>query len=67
MFCDILIKNATVITMNDNCPEVNWIAITDDKIVALGDNEEMPDALHIYDLEGKTVLPGFIDTHIHGR
>ena len=66
MFCDVLIKNASVITMNDDFPRVNWLAVKDDKIVALGNDMKMPEAVHVYDLKGKTVLPGFIDTHIHG-
>ena len=66
MFCDILIKNANIITMSYRQADANWIAITDDKIVAIGIGTDMPEAKHVYDMRGKTILPGFIDTHVHG-
>ncbi len=64
---DALIKNANILTMDNGMNTKRWLAISGGKIVALGNNnDEMPEALSVYDLEDKTVLPGFIDTHIHG-
>jgi N-acetylglucosamine-6-phosphate deacetylase len=46
-----------------------WIAITDGRIVDLG--EGMPEAAladgrDVVDVGGATVLPGFVDVHVHG-
>ena len=56
-------------------PDMEWaeaIAIDEDKLVAVGSNEEVKnfvesqeDEFEVIDLEGKTVLPGLIDGHTH--
>lgn len=61
--------NAKVITMDDDFREVSCIAIKGDRILAVGDREDMdaldePDA-EIIDCEGRTILPGFIEPHFH--
>jgi len=61
--------NAKVITMDDDFREVSCIAIKGDRILAVGDREDMnaldePDA-EIIDSEGRTILPGFIEPHFH--
>ncbi|MFE8694933.1 5'-deoxyadenosine deaminase [Cytobacillus sp. FJAT-53684] len=61
----ILIKNAEIITMNDQEEILNGdIYIVDDRIVEIGKN--LPHtASKIIDATGRTVIPGFIQTHIH--
>ncbi|MBO6563745.1 MAG: amidohydrolase [Pseudomonadales bacterium] len=61
--------NAKVITMDDDFSEASCVAIQGEKILAVGDREDMekleaPDA-EIIDCEGKTLLPGFIEPHFH--
>ena len=41
------------------------IAISGEKIVALGPEELLPPAENYIDAEGKLVLPGLIDSHVH--
>ena len=41
------------------------IAISGEKIVALGPEELLPPADNYIDAEGKLVLPGLIDSHVH--
>jgi predicted amidohydrolase YtcJ len=65
----VIFANAKVITMDDNSSEVSCIAIKGDRILAVGDREDMdaldePDA-EIIDCEGRTILPGFIEPHFH--
>lgn len=61
--------NGNIITMNKNQPSAEALAIHDEKIVAVGSNKEVLSIVSpqtkITDLKGATVLPGFIDCHIH--
>ncbi len=66
---DLILKNANVITMDKNETRAAGVAVKWDRISKVGDNFEVSalagrDA-RIIDLDGKTVLPGFIDTHNH--
>lgn len=72
---DMIIHNANVVTMDDagfnSSPGtiVEAMAVRDDKILALGSDAEIlrlagPDTKQ-YDLEGRTVMPGFVLTHEH--
>lgn len=58
-----IFKNAQIYTANDNAPWVNTIAYADNKIVYAGNDWKGEG--EIIDLSGKTVIPGFIDSHIH--
>ncbi len=65
---DLTLRNANIITMNLRQPRAEAVAVRDGRIVALGTWEDVaPHAenVPVLDLAGKTVLPGFIDTHAH--
>jgi len=68
---NILYLNGTIYTMDAARPRVQAMAIDDisGRIIAVGDNDEVHRAggrsTELVDLHGKTVLPGFIDAHIH--
>ena len=63
---NLLIKNAEIITMNQNEEILKGdIHIIDDKIVNIGPNLEVPLADKVIDATGKTIIPGFVQTHIH--
>lgn len=59
----------TVLTMDPDRPIAEAVAIERDQIVAVGsraDVERYIDAgARVHDLEGRTLLPGFIDAHGH--
>ena len=60
-----LIRNATILTMNDRLEVVDGaVSIRDGRIVAVGVE---PGGLHdhVVDAAGGYLLPGFIQTHIH--
>jgi 5-methylthioadenosine/S-adenosylhomocysteine deaminase len=68
---DILIKNATIVTVNAE-REVFFdgaIAIKGDRIVAVGKaqdvEKEYSEGKKIIDAKGKVIFPGFINTHNH--
>ncbi|NNC99770.1 MAG: amidohydrolase, partial [Gammaproteobacteria bacterium] len=64
---DKIITNAKVWTGNPAQPWAKSIAISDERIVAVGENElirRFPNADNI-NANGRLVLPGFIDNHTH--
>ena len=66
---DIIFINGQIITMESDIPRAEAIAISGDIIAAVGNNEEIltlcgPET-NIVDLDGLTLLPGFVDTHTH--
>ncbi len=69
MSADLALINANVHTMNPAQPTAQAIAIRKNKIVKVGTNGEINQFIRkktkVISLDGKTVLPGLIDTHIH--
>jgi hypothetical protein len=64
----IVLRNATIITMNPNQPRAEALAVRNGRIAAVGSWDEVAphtEGLPVVDLSGKTVVPGFIDTHAH--
>lgn len=64
----VAIRQANIITMNPSQPRAQALAVRDGRIAAVGAWEEVApyaEGLMALDLDGKTVLPGFIDTHTH--
>lgn len=63
-----LYYNGNVITMNEAQPKAEAILVENGRIVAVGSSEallEQRATAHLMDLDGATVLPGFIDSHSH--
>lgn len=65
----IAITNAKVHTVDNESPQAEALAIKDNKIVAVGTNEEIQKLIgsetKVIDAKGKLVLPGFNDSHVH--
>ena len=64
---DILIKNATILTMNGAMEsfESGYIGIEKDKIVFLGIEEPKAASKKIIDAKNNIVMPGLINAHTH--
>ncbi|HEY7033520.1 MAG TPA: amidohydrolase [Thermomicrobiales bacterium] len=66
---DLLLTNATVLTMDPAHPYASAVAIGGDRIVWVGDAEEAQTHLtgveRTLDLAGATVIPGFNEAHHH--
>jgi predicted amidohydrolase YtcJ len=64
-----LLVNATVLTMDDSLPVAQALAVKDGRIVEVGGTDEIlwlrEDDYEVIDLEGRTVVPGFVDPHNH--
>jgi hypothetical protein len=68
-FADSIYINGTVITVNDQQPIAEAVAVKDGRILAVGDRRMVKalqrSATQVFDLQGKTLVPGFIDPHGH--
>jgi predicted amidohydrolase YtcJ len=66
---DAVFLGGTVWTLDDSMPLVEALAVDGDEIVYVGDNDGAlalaGDNTVRYELDGKMLLPGFIDTHMH--
>ena len=66
---DTIFLGGTVVTMNDAQPSAEAVAVSGGKIIAVGLKKDIlplkKDKTQIVDLKGKTLLPGFIDPHLH--
>jgi predicted amidohydrolase YtcJ len=65
----LVLINTNIITLEPHFPHASWLAVENGKFVALGYGEDWKNFRHksatIIDCAGKTVLPGFIDAHLH--
>lgn len=66
---DIVFKGGSVLTMNDKAPRAEALAIRGDRILAVGGTADI-EALsgpktRIVDLKGRTLMPGFVEPHMH--
>ena len=66
---DTILINGRVYTINNKQASAHAVAIRGEKIVAVGDVAEIEKLrgprTKVIDAEGKLVLPGFVDCHIH--
>ena len=66
---ELVLRSATVITMDDQRPRARALALGGGRILAVGSNREMQKFIdgstRVVDLNGQAVLPGFIDAHGH--
>lgn len=64
-----ILYNARIYTFDPHLPVAEAIAISNDQIVALGSNDEVLNlplsGYNRQNLDGKTVLPGLTDSHLH--
>lgn len=66
---DIIIENAKVLTMDETQPRAEAIALAGNRILQVGSQAEIAalksNATRVIDAAGASVLPGFIESHIH--
>jgi predicted amidohydrolase YtcJ len=66
---DLVLTNAVVHTVDPARPRVSAVALRGSRILAVGTREDMEDVIgpetRVRDLEGRTVVPGFDDSHAH--
>lgn len=66
---DIVYTNGTILTMDDDRPTVEAVAVKNGRVQAVGSEAEVlemaGETTERIDLGGKTMLPGFVDSHGH--
>lgn len=66
---DLAFLNGNIYTLDKNKPLAEAIAIKGNRIFMVGSNEEVMETAGeetlVFDLQGKTVIPGLIDAHVH--
>ena len=66
---DMVFLNGKIITMDEGFSIAQAVAIKDEKFLAVGTDEEIRPLIgkhtKVLNLSGKTVVPGFMDSHIH--
>lgn len=65
----LILKNGKITTLDTKQPEVDAIAIADGKVFATGDENSImklaKPSTKVIDLNGRRVIPGLNDSHLH--
>jgi predicted amidohydrolase YtcJ len=68
---DLVVLNGSVMTMEPNRPRAGAIAVEDGVITFVGSTRRarrlIGPSTHVIDAAGRTIVPGFIDCHMHPR
>lgn len=66
---DAIFYNGIIHTMDKVVPKAEAVAVKDGIIIRVGSNEDVlklrTESTAMYDMDGKTMLPGFCDSHMH--
>jgi predicted amidohydrolase YtcJ len=66
---DLVLKNGTIVTMAEDSPEAEALAVAGDTVLAVGSTSEISayegSGTRVIDLEGAMAMPGFIEGHGH--
>ncbi len=68
-FADLIVRGGKIVTVDADFRIVEAMAIREGRIIALGAADALKDLIRsetrVVDLQGKMVLPGLIDSHVH--
>lgn len=66
---DLIVENASILTMDPDTPRADAIAVKGGEIVAVGDRASVAEfkgqGTRVVDAAGGSVVPGFIEAHMH--
>jgi predicted amidohydrolase YtcJ len=68
-YATLALVNGKIVTVDPNDTVHEAVAVRDNRIIAVGSTEEITKHVgpetEVIELDGKSVLPGFIDSHVH--
>lgn len=66
---DLVLLNGVVVTLNENQPAAEAVAIEGENIMAVGSNDAIRPLIgpntRVIELDGKLLIPGFVESHAH--
>ena len=66
---EVIYRHGVILTMDDTQPRAEAVAVRDGRIMAVGTDDDLMvlrrSATRLVDLGGRTMVPGFIDSHAH--
>ncbi|HHP1115119.1 MULTISPECIES: amidohydrolase [Bacillus] len=66
---NVVFKNGTIYTSNEKQDIVEAVAVKEGKIIFVGSNKDVEEFINedtkVVDLQGRFILPGFVDNHNH--
>ena len=66
---DLILYNGKIVTVNSDFSIEQAMAVKDNRILKVGDNQDIlrfkDNTTEVLNLDGRIVLPGFIDSHVH--
>ena len=66
---DLVVQNGNIYTVDVNSPKASAVAVKGGRIIAVGSNSDIDPFVgkktRVVDLEGLTMIPGFIESHGH--
>ncbi len=69
MTADLIVVNASVLTMDEAAPRASAVAVGDGRILAVGSDGDIRalagPGTEVIDAGGATLLPGFVESHLH--
>lgn len=69
MFADLVLQNGKIVTVDERESILEAVAVKFGKILAVGSSDSIKGLIgeetHVIDLNGRTVIPGLIDSHSH--
>jgi len=69
LVADTIYSGGDIVTVNDSQPVAEAVAVKDGRIVAVGAMQDVRqlqgESTRLIDLEGRTLVPGFVDGHAH--
>ena len=67
MPADFVVRNCTIVMPEERMGPEAGVAVNDGTIVAVGEQDQLPEADKVIDADGNYLTPGVIDCHIHNR
>ncbi|NWF98153.1 MAG: amidohydrolase [Nitrospirae bacterium] len=69
VYADLVLLNGKILTINKKDQIAQAVAVKGNKIMKVGTNKQINSLINsdtnVIDLEGKTVTPGIVDSHVH--